>query len=309
MNNQYLCRCGMQRCDQKYIEVFEIFMDWANSDDLEKDWKRYRWFGTFHDGDKFGFWMDWATTSIPAFSTYKSTVYLYYIGVEARIVFKDMTGKSHHFDKVYEIDWDTQEQANIDLNSMVRDMIASHLKRKDERVKTLQKAEIELDNSDDGIEDEVQSNSNSVSEIMRKRKKLDCKEEEDEKEKEEAEENPKKKRKLNDNNNNKKKDLIIVGNESSDSIVRSGSRSKCNDKTNDNNSMKLPFLPKSFSPIKCNDNKCKTKCKTKSDQSIGYKMRGVSYEEKATEFPSVLDEINKNKHKRNVCMYIYYPLF
>ena len=207
MNNQYLCRCGIQRCDQKYIEVFEIFMDWANSDDLEKDWKRYRWFGTFHDGDKFGFWMDWATTSIPAFSTYKSTVYLYFIGVEARIVFKDMTGKSHHFDKVYEIDWDTQEQANIDLNSMVKDMIASYSKRNNKnKTKTEiekkrrknvdidggdgdgdvaddndnDKVEIELDNSDDGIEDEVQSNSNSVSEIMRKRKKLDCKEEEDE---------------------------------------------------------------------------------------------------------------------------------
>ena len=418
MNHEYLCRVAAERCDDEYIEVFDLFMDWPTTDDLLKDWNRYRWFGTLGDGVKFGYWMNWAVNPVPAFSTYKSNIYLNYIRLESRIIFRNMPGQSKLFDgdKVYEINWNSQQDADRDLNSMCDEIIKYCSKIRDERAKkaaekrrntrkqvkkgrnknkkdaekkrnmnvehdddddsdddsdddelainkrrnnnrkirkkkkTFEEEKcddecalnIELDNSDeDPIENAVESNSNSVSQIGRKRKKDDNQNRD--------ESNPKKKRKLNqdsgdqvvehaeiisiDNNHNKNKVIVVCEDEESELVSRR-SRSRNNKKNvskyEDNRCQRpqkysaLPSL-KSYSSIKRDGNKCKTKC----IESTCYKtLRRLSYDN-AREFVSVLDEINgnlnsnknknknknrnknknKNKNKNEVCYCIYFVLF
>ena len=75
-NGKYLCTMKKQRCDEKFIRIFDIFMDWDNNGNLWTKFDKFRWFGVVKDDKRLKFWMSWAETPIPALALYLSLIHI-----------------------------------------------------------------------------------------------------------------------------------------------------------------------------------------------------------------------------------------
>ena len=167
-NGQYLCRVKKQRCKDKYIDIFDIFMDWDQNGKLYSTFDKFRWFGRYQDQQKWNFWIKWATTAIPGLALLRYEAYLPFIRAETRILFQNRKKIQCKCFKQVEINWINEQKAKKDLTDMFQNIEKTihqrhNEKKKDKRKEKRKKRKIKkrsraMINGDDDVNNDYDKN-------------------------------------------------------------------------------------------------------------------------------------------------------